>query len=82
MVYYTPGGVYYHLVEDCSGMRNASAHSISSANADRKKPCPTCFGEGVIWVRCRTERSPSILLLMKSIRRSPSTIVETELTQA
>lgn len=51
MVYYTPGGVYYHLVEDCSGMRNAAAHSIATANADGKKPCPSCFGEGVIWVQ-------------------------------
>ena len=50
-VYYTPGGVYYHLMEDCSGMQNASAHSISSANADGKKPCPSCFGKSVSWVQ-------------------------------
>ncbi len=51
LVYYTPGGVYYHLIEDCSGMQNASAHSISTANADGKKPCPSCFGESVSWVQ-------------------------------
>ena len=51
LVYYTPGGVYYHLMEACSGMQNASAHSISTANADGKKPCPICFGESVIWVQ-------------------------------
>ena len=50
-VYYTPGGMYYHLAEDCSGMQNASAHSISTANADGKKPCPACFGESVSWVQ-------------------------------
>ena len=51
LVYYTPGGMYYHLAEDCSGMQNASAHSISTANADGKKPCPSCFGESVSWVQ-------------------------------
>ena len=51
LVYYTPGGRYYHLIEDCSGMQNASAHSIATANADGKKPCPTCFGENVSWVQ-------------------------------
>lgn len=51
LVYYTPGGRYYHLIEDCSGMQNASAHSIATANADGKKPCPTCFGESVSWAQ-------------------------------
>lgn len=32
-------------------MQNASAHSISTANADGKKPCPSCFGESVSWVQ-------------------------------
>ena len=51
VVYYTPGGVYYHLAEDCSGMQNASAHSLATANADGKLPCPSCFGENVSWVQ-------------------------------
>ena len=51
LVYYTPGGVYYHLMEDCSGMQNASAHSVATANADGKLPCPSCFGENVSWVQ-------------------------------
>ena len=51
LVYYTPGGMYYHLREDCSGMQTAAAHSIATANADGKKPCPTCFGESVSWVQ-------------------------------
>ena len=51
LVYYTPGGMYYHLMKDCSGMQNASAHSIATANADGKKPCPTCFGESVSWAQ-------------------------------
>ena len=51
LVYYTPGGMYYHLMEDCSGMQNASAHSIATANADGKKPCPSCFGENVSWAQ-------------------------------
>ena len=51
LVYYTPGGRYYHLIEDCSGMQNASAHSIATANADGKKPCPSCFGENVSWAQ-------------------------------
>ena len=51
LVYYTPGGMYYHLMEDCSGMQNASAHSIATANADGKLPCPSCFGENVSWVQ-------------------------------
>lgn len=51
LVYYTPGGIYYHLIEDCSGMQNASAHSIATANADGKKPCPSCFGESVSWAQ-------------------------------
>ena len=50
LVYYTPGGVYYHLMENCSGMQNASAHSVATANADGKLPCPSCFGESVSWV--------------------------------
>ena len=51
LVYYTPGSRYYHLIEDCSGMQNASAHSIATANADGKKPCPSCFGENVSWAQ-------------------------------
>lgn len=51
LVYYTPGGIYYHLIEDCSGMQNASAHSIATANADGKKPCPSCFGENISWAQ-------------------------------
>ena len=42
--------MYYHLVENCSGMQNASAHSVATANADGKLPCPSCFGESVSWV--------------------------------
>ena len=32
-------------------MQNASAHSIATANADGKKPCPSCFGESVSWAQ-------------------------------
>lgn len=41
--YYTEGGIYYHTVSDCSGMRNAIVHTFGLALASGKQPCPVCF---------------------------------------
>lgn len=42
-VYYTLNGMYFHLKQDCSGMRNANPNTIDSAISQFKKPCPVCF---------------------------------------
>ncbi len=44
-VYCAKEGKYYHLYEDCSGMQNASATTLSEAQAQGKQPCPVCMGE-------------------------------------
>ena len=41
-VYFTEGGVYYHGLADCIGMRNARAHTLSEAEAAGKERCPYC----------------------------------------
>ena len=41
-VYYTKGGTYYHVTENCSGMMNAVSHKLSEAQADGKKVCEKC----------------------------------------
>ena len=41
-VYYTAGGVYYHGNDQCSGMLNAEAHSVTEAKAAGKQRCPIC----------------------------------------
>ena len=43
--YYTPNGIYYHINANCSGMRNASAHSLSEAVGAGKVHCPVCIGD-------------------------------------
>jgi len=46
-VYYTLKGVYYHNIEDCSGMLGAESHALSEAQADGKLACPVCvLGKG------------------------------------
>ena len=44
LFFYTPGGAYFHLEPDCSGMQNAGAHSLESALALFKRHCPVCIG--------------------------------------
>ena len=41
-VYYTPQGNYYHGYSQCSGMRNAEAHTVAQAVSDGKRRCPVC----------------------------------------
>lgn len=41
-VYYTEQGRYYHGDAQCSGMRNANAHTLAEAEADGKRRCPDC----------------------------------------
>lgn len=41
-VYYTPGGTYYHLYNNCTGMVNATAHTLAQAKADGKLTCENC----------------------------------------
>ena len=41
-VYATEGGTYYHTNDDCSGMKNASAITLSAAVDNGKSACPTC----------------------------------------
>lgn len=43
-VYCTVDGTYYHVTEDCSGMRNASKVPYAEARVLGKKRCPTCIG--------------------------------------
>ena len=44
MVYCTLDGTYYHVKDDCSGMRNASNVTYAEARVTGKKRCPTCIG--------------------------------------
>lgn len=41
-VWMTDGGVYYHTLQDCSGMKNAVGRSVTEALAAGKLPCPKC----------------------------------------
>ena len=43
-VFCTLDGTYYHVKEDCSGMRNASKVTYAEARVTGKKRCPTCIG--------------------------------------
>ena len=43
-VFCTLDGTYYHVQEDCSGMRNASKVTYAEARVTGKKRCPTCIG--------------------------------------
>ena len=43
-VFCTLDGTYYHVLEDCSGMRNASKVTYAEARVTGKKRCPTCIG--------------------------------------
>ncbi|MCR4621383.1 MAG: hypothetical protein K5663_04810 [Clostridiales bacterium] len=41
-VYFTPGGTYYHLIRNCSGMMNAESHTLKEAKAAGKQVCGKC----------------------------------------
>lgn len=41
-VYYTPQGEYYHGDNQCCGMQNAGAHTLSEALDNGKSRCPIC----------------------------------------
>ena len=43
-VYATQAGSYYHLLSNCSGMKNASRITLKQAINAGKKACPTCAG--------------------------------------
>ena len=43
-VYCTADGTYYHVTDDCSGMRNASHVTYAEARVIGKKRCPVCIG--------------------------------------
>ena len=45
LFYYTSGGTYYHIDPNCSGMRNAEAHTLKSAVSWDKIHCPVCIGD-------------------------------------
>lgn len=42
--YCTEDGNYYHIQDDCSGMRNAKQVTYAEARVLGKKRCPTCIG--------------------------------------
>jgi len=41
-LYFTPGGMYFHTVSDCSGMKNASPNTLEAAIECGKQVCPVC----------------------------------------
>ena len=41
-VYFTPGGTYYHLIKNCSGMMNAESHTLREAQIAGKQVCEKC----------------------------------------
>ena len=43
-VFCTKDGIYYHVDELCSGMRNASKVTYAEARVTGKKRCPVCIG--------------------------------------
>ena len=43
-VYCTVDGTYYHVNDECSGMRNASHVTYAEARVTGKKRCPVCIG--------------------------------------
>ena len=46
-VYATPKGRYYHIIRDCSGMKNATRYDTDEAAEEQgKTPCPVCLPDG------------------------------------
>ena len=45
LFYYTEHGIYYHSIQDCSGMVGADIHALSEAIASGKRHCPVCIGD-------------------------------------
>jgi hypothetical protein len=43
-VFCTKDGTYYHVEDECSGMRNASKVTYAEARVTGKKRCPVCIG--------------------------------------
>ena len=43
-VYCTVDGSYYHVEDECSGMRNANRVTYAEARVTGKKRCPVCIG--------------------------------------
>ena len=43
-VFCTRDGTYYHVDDECSGMRNASKVTYAEARVTGKKRCPVCIG--------------------------------------
>ena len=43
--YATRSGQYYHTKSNCSGMKDASKISLTTAKKEGKKPCPTCVSQ-------------------------------------
>ena len=44
MVFCTKDDTYYHVKDECSGMRNASSVTYAEARVTGKKRCPHCIG--------------------------------------
>lgn len=49
-VYATQGGKYFHTIENCSGMKDASRISIQSAVSAKKTACPRCVSPSKVMV--------------------------------
>lgn len=49
----TPGGEYFHIDQNCSGMLNASARTLEEALALNQKACPACI-DGQKRIYCDT----------------------------
>ncbi len=54
-VYYTTNGTYYHVKSTCSGMKNATQGSISSAIKLGKKLCKSCVTKSNTYVFATTD---------------------------
>ncbi|MDO4741041.1 MAG: hypothetical protein Q4A66_10270, partial [Eubacteriales bacterium] len=43
-VYFTKDGRWYHIYDDCRGMKDAVAGTVQQAKQYNKTPCPECIG--------------------------------------
>lgn len=49
-IYYTPGGTYFHMEQNCSGMMNAEAHDLYDALLAGKQLCPACLEDAQLFL--------------------------------
>lgn len=73
-VYYTSKGIYYHNIQDCSGMMNAQPHPLSEAQSDGKLACSVCVSTDAVPASSLAEESTEMVFISYGDDRSATEI--------